>query len=215
VELIRRVDSGEAHVWTSPLVLNKATGQKFGKTESGAIWLDPKKTSVFDFYQFWLNVEDDSVEEYLKIYTLLSQAEVEKLMDEFKNNQSARSAQKKLAYEVTGTVHGKSQANSVVKVTEILFEGSDYSGLSTSEISLLKDAFMSVKAKEGDYLVEILAAVNLAGSKSEARRLLEQNAIKLNGKTVGVDYSLKNSDKIAQNSVVLKKGKNSFAVVTL
>jgi tyrosyl-tRNA synthetase len=215
VELIRRVDGGEAHVWTSPLVLNKATGQKFGKTESGAIWLDPAKTSVFDFYQFWLNVEDDSVEEYLKIYTLLSQAEIKKLMDEFKNNQSARSAQKKLAYEVTGTVHGKSQANSVVKVTEILFEGSDYSGLSTSEISLLKDAFMSVKAKEGDYLVEILVAVNLAGSKSEARRLLEQKAIKLNGKTVGVDYSLKNSDKIAQNSVVLKKGKNSFAVVTL
>ncbi|HEX5798428.1 MAG TPA: tyrosine--tRNA ligase [Candidatus Saccharimonadales bacterium] len=215
VELIRRVDGGEAHVWTSPLVLNKTTGQKFGKTENGAIWLDPKKTSVFDFYQFWLNVEDDSAEEYLKIYTLLDKTDIEEILDKFSKDKGSRTAQKKLAYEVTKIVHGKAQADSSVKVTGILFEGSDYSGLTSSEIELLKGAFGSVKGRAGDSLVDVLTGVRLASSKGEARRLLEQNAIKLNGKPVGADYSLNNSDKIAQNSAVLKKGKNNFAVIDL
>ncbi|MEX2014330.1 MAG: S4 domain-containing protein, partial [Candidatus Saccharimonadales bacterium] len=161
------------------------------------------------------NVEDDSVEEYLKIYTLLDRDEVEKLMNEFQDNEDMRIAQKKLAYEVTKTVHGISQANSAVKVTEILFESSDYSGLNTDEIDLLKDAFVSVEAKEGDHLIEILTAGNMASSKGEARRLLEQKAIKLNGETIEADYAIKDTDKIAQNSAVLKKGKNNFAVITL
>lgn len=215
VELIRRVEGGEAHVWTSPLVLNKVTGAKFGKTEDGAIWLDSARTSVFDFYQFWLNVDDDSVEEYLKIYTVLGKDEIEKLMDTFAGNKGARTAQKKLAYQVTKTVHGKNQADSAVKVTEILFEGSDYSGLSTDEINLLKGAFESVKAHPGDSLIDVLTSVHLASSKGEARRLLEQKAIKLNGKTVEADYAIKDSDKIAQSSAVLKKGKNNFAVIVL
>lgn len=213
VELIRRVENGEAHVWTSPLMLNKTTGAKFGKTEEGAIWLDPDKTSVFDFYQFWLNVDDESVEEYLKIYTLLDKTDVEETLEKFSKDKGSRTAQKKLAYEVTKTVHGKSQANSAVKVTEILFEGSDYSGLTSSEIELLKSAFGSVKARPGDSLLDVLTAAKLAGSRGEARRLLQQKAIKLNGKPVSADYSLKDSDKITAGSAVVKKGKNNFAVI--
>lgn len=215
VELIRRVESGEAHVWTSPLMVNKTTGQKFGKTEDGAIWLDPAKTSVFDFYQFWLNVNDDSVEEYLRIYTLLSREEVEKILKEFAADKSTRTAQKKLAYEVTKTVHGKEQADSAVKVTEILLEGSDYSRLSEKDVELLEGAFVCVNAKAGDQIIDIVTKAKLAGSKGEARRLLEQNAIKLNGQPAGVDSTLQSSDKIAQNSAVIKRGKNNFAVITL
>lgn len=213
VELIRRVEGGEAHVWTSPLILNKTTGQKFGKTEDSAIWLDPAKTSVFDFYQFWLNVGDDSVEKYLKIYTLLSRSEIEEILSKFGNNKESRIAQKKLAYEVTKIVHGKNRADSAVKVTQILFEGADYSDLSASDIDLLKNAFGSVKAQVGDQIIDILIRAKLASSKGEARRLLEQDAIKLNGKPVNADYAVKDSDKIAQNSAVIKKGKNNFAVV--
>jgi tyrosyl-tRNA synthetase len=215
VELIRRVEGGEAHVWTSPLIVNKTTGQKFGKTEDGAIWLDPAKTSVFDFYQFWLNIDDVSVEEYLKIYTLLKKEEIEKVLKEFAADKSARTAQKKLAYEVTKTVHGKEQADSAVKVTEILFESSDYSALGTGDINLLKNAFKSAQAKPKDPITDILVSTSLATSKGEARRLLEQNAIKLNGKPAGVDSTLQASDKIAQNSVIIKRGKNNFAVITL
>ncbi len=215
VELIRRIDGGEAHVWTSPLMLNKTTGAKFGKTEEGAIWLDSAKTSVFDFYQFWLNVDDDSVEEYLKIYTLLSRDEIEKTLKDFSENRGFRAAQKKLACEVTKIVHGKDRADSAVKVTKILFEDSDYPSLSAGDIDLLKNAFTTIQAKEGKLLIDLLVDSKLASSKGEARRLLEQNAVKLNGKSVEASYSLKDSDKIAQNSVVIKKGKNSFAIIQL
>ena len=213
VELIRRIDSGEAHIWTSPLVVNKATGAKFGKSEDGAIWLDPSRTSVFDFYQFWLNVDDDSAEEYLKIYTQLRQEEIEEVLAEFANDRSSRIAQKKLAYEVTKVVHGKSQADSAVKTTSILFEGSEYSGLSEEEFKLLKSTFPTARAKDGDPIVDVLVASGLAGSKGEARRLLEQNAIKLNGRSVETDHTLKSSDKLAADSAVLKKGKNNFSII--
>lgn len=213
VELIRRIEGGEAHVWTSPLMLNKSTGQKFGKTEGGAVWLDPQKTSVFDFYQFWLNVDDESAEEYLKIYTLLTSEEIDDILAKFANDKASRSAQKKLAYETTKIVHGKGQADSAVKVTGILFGDSDYKGLSSSDMDLLKNAFSTVRSNDGKLLIELLIESDLAKSKGEARRLLEQNAIKLNGKTVGNEYILKNSDRIAQTGAVLKKGKNNFAII--
>ena len=213
VELIRRIDGGEAHVWTSPLVVNKSTGAKFGKTEDGAIWLDPTKTSIFDFYQFWLNIDDDSVEDYLKIYTLLNRDEIEKIIDEFSSDKGARAAQKKLAYEVTKIVHGSDHADSAVKVTKILFEDSDYSGLAEQDLQLLKSAFPSAKAHNGDAILDVLASSSLAGSKGEAKRFLQQNAIKLNGNVVGEEYVLKDSDRVTANCAILKKGKNNFTVL--
>jgi tyrosyl-tRNA synthetase len=112
VPLIRKKENKEAHAFSMPLVINKQTGRKFGKSEEGAVWLDPSKTSPFKFYQFWINADDDSVEDYLKIYTLLSKEEIESLIDEFKQNPAGRSAQKVLAYEVTKIVHGEEQAKS-------------------------------------------------------------------------------------------------------
>src|SRR5205823_3815767 len=93
VDLIRRVTSDEAHVWSAPLIVNQATGVKFGKTETGAIWLDPAKTSVYQFYQFWLNVDDAGVGDYLKVFTLLSPEDIDRVMAEFANNKGGRAAQ--------------------------------------------------------------------------------------------------------------------------
>src|SRR3989344_5581084 len=137
VDLIRRIANKEAHVWSSPLILNKTTGTKFGKSEDGAVWLDEKLTSVYKFYQFWLNVDDEGAEEYLKIYTLLSRSDIEKIMSEFKQNPSARIAQKTLANEVTKLVHGESRASGVKKVTEVLFGQGSFLELSDGEVAIL------------------------------------------------------------------------------
>src|SRR6266498_3604371 len=125
VEMIRKLEGKEAHIWTGPIIMNKSTGRKFGKTEAGTIWLDAEKTSVFDFYQFWLNVDDAGVIDYLKIYTLLSKEQIEQLTSEFQRSPAARAAQKALAYEVTKLVHGERQADAAKKATETLFSGGD------------------------------------------------------------------------------------------
>jgi len=121
VELIRKIENKSADVYTTPIIINKSTGQKFGKSEAGAVWLDEKKTSVYQFYQFWLNVDDDGVIDYLKIYTLLSREQIDRLGVESVNNPSERAAQKALAYEVAKLVHGSERADSAKKVTEVLF----------------------------------------------------------------------------------------------
>ena len=110
VEMIRKLEGGEAHVYSTPLVINKATGVKFGKSEGGAVWLDPEQTSVYKFYQFWLNADDEGVIDYLKIYTLLPREEVERLQAAVQNNPGAREAQKALAFEATKLVHGEEAA---------------------------------------------------------------------------------------------------------
>ncbi|MCA9313516.1 tyrosine--tRNA ligase, partial [Candidatus Saccharibacteria bacterium] len=117
VDLIRKIEGQETHVITLPLIINKATGKKFGKSEEGAIWLDSEKTSSYKFYQFWLNVDDEGVGDYIKIYTLIAPEEFDTLMQEFQANPSDRSAQKYLAYEVTKLVHGEESAQSAKNVT--------------------------------------------------------------------------------------------------
>jgi tyrosyl-tRNA synthetase len=123
VPLIRKKENKEAHAFSMPLVINKLTGRKFGKSEEGAVWLDSSKTSPFKFYQFWINADDDSVEDYLKIYTLLGKEEITEIMAEFSKNPSERYAQRRLAEEVTKIVHGDEQAYKQQHVTEVLFSG--------------------------------------------------------------------------------------------
>ncbi|HSW81472.1 MAG TPA: tyrosine--tRNA ligase [Candidatus Saccharimonas sp.] len=173
VELIRKLEGAEAHVWSAPLVLNKATGKKFGKSEGGAVWLSADKTSVFDFYQFWLNVDDDGVLDYLKIYTLLSKEEIVGIIEEFKQKPADRLAQKTLAYEVTRLVHGQAEADKAKAATEALFNGT------ASELT------PTLTLEPGEYdVAEILVRANLTASNSEARRLLDQGGIKLNQQKV-------------------------------
>ena len=201
VDLIRRIEGGEAHVYSTPLVINKATGVKFGKSEGGAVWLDPKKTSVYKFYQFWLNVDDEGVIDYAKIYTLLSKEEIEALAEEQQRNPGARTAQKVLAREVTALVHGKERRESVERVTAVLFGEGDFASLTSDDLDALADEIPATNI--GKTVVEVLVEAEIAASNGEARRLIAGGVLSVNGQKIAEDQLL------TQRSLV-KKGKNSF-----
>lgn len=213
IDLIRRVEGKEVNVLTCPLIINKATGKKFGKSEDGAVWLDPTKTSPYKFYQFWLNVDDDGVEGYLKIFTELDKEDIDAVIHEFEANKSARAAQKLLAYEITKLVHGKSVADSIVNVTNVLFGNADYNSLSAEDFVQLKQELPLVEAAVGVPLLAVLVQAGLAQSNTEARRFLEQGAIYVNGKTANVQTVLGPDDFLAGHHAILRRGKNSNAIV--
>ena len=204
VQLIRKIDNAEAHVWTAPLIINKVTGRKFGKSEDGAVWLDAKKTSVYKFYQFWLNVDDDGAIDYAKIYTLLSKEEIDELSNKQKDNPAARDVQRVLAYEVTKLVHGEDAANSAVRVTQVLFGSADFASLSSDDLELLANEIPVFSGYAN--IVDILTNSGLTSSKGEARRLILGGAISVNGTKV-LD------DQVIDQSALIKKGKNSFLLV--
>lgn len=204
VDLIRRLDGKEAHVYSTPLVINKATGKKFGKSEDGAIWLNEKKTSVFKFYQFWLNADDEGVVEYAKIYTLLDKAAIATMAQQVRDNPSGREAQKTLAREVTAIVHGADRAASAERVTAVLFGGAGVNSLSNDDLNLLAEEIPTVST--GKTIVETLVDAGIAASNGEARRLIVGGAISINGNKVATDAT------IDARSLV-KKGKNSFILV--
>lgn len=204
VDMIRRITSGEAHVYSTPLVINKATGVKFGKSEGGAIWLDSAKTSVYQFYQFWLNVDDAGVIDYMKIYTLLSKDEIERIAGEQAQNPGARVAQKTLAYEVTKLVHGNERTDSVERITRVLFGGASPSELSDSDYEALKNEIPHVTLQQT--VTQALVDAAVVNSLGEARRLMSGGAISANGEKVVEDFTL-------TARTLLKKGKNTFIVV--
>ena len=213
VDLIRRLTGGEAHVWSAPLIVNKATGQKFGKSEAGAVWLDENKTSVYTFYQFWLNVDDDSALDYLKIYTVLSKEQIEEIVRQFNDNRSSRLAQKTLAYEVTKLVHGTEKADSIVRVTDVLFGSHPYADLIAEDFSALQNELPSTEVRIGDSLINALVATGLAASTSEARRFLEQGSIYLNGETADFERTISPEDCLGGSFVLIRRGKNNNAVL--
>lgn len=207
VDLVRRLTSQEAHVLSLPLVVNKSTGVKFGKSEAGAVWLDQNQTSVFKFYQFWLNVDDAGVQDYLKIYTLLSKDKIDEIIQEFNINRALRLAQKTLAYEVTKIVHGTKNADAVVVATDVLFGQEDFLKIDNNAIEILRNELISVKSGDDPY--QILVDSKLAGSKSEARNFHAAGAISINGLKVMPNQNI--AFKAGLN--LLKKGKNNFALV--
>jgi len=204
VDLIRRLEGKEAHVYSAPLIVNKTTGVKFGKSEEGAVWLNPKKTSPFKFYQFWLNADDAGVVNYLKVYTLLSKDEIENLEQTVKEKPSERVAQKVLALEVTKLVHGQKRASSVERVTKVLFGGGYVSELSADDLDVLAGEIPVVSV--GSSVVSILVEAELAGSNGEASRLIAGGAVSINDEKVVEDFK-------TSQSGLLKKGKNSFVLV--
>lgn len=204
VQLIRKIENAEAHVWTAPLIINKVTGKKFGKSEDGTVWLDADKTSVYRFYQFWLNADDEGALDYAKIYTLLSREQIDELSQKQQDNPAARDVQKVLAYEVTKLVHGESAAESARRVTAVLFGGASFNELAIEDIELLAAEIPTASA--GDMIVNLLTDSGLTASKGEARRLILGGAVSINGEKVLDDI------RIDQPSLV-KKGKNSFLLV--
>lgn len=204
VDLIRRMEGGEAHVYSTPLIMNKATGKKFGKTEDGAIWLDATKTSVYKFYQFWLNADDEGVAEYAKVYTLLNQEEVAEMAQQVASNPGAREAQKTLAREVTKIVHGEERTSQVEKVTAVLFGGGDVTTLSEEELDVLAAEIPTLE--KGVTIVDALVAVGVAKSNGDAKRLIQGGGISVNGEKL-LD------DGVIDATALIKKGKNSFILV--
>ena len=184
VELIRRITGDEAHVWTAPLVVNKTTGVKFGKSEGGAVWLDPAKTSPTQFYQFWINTDDAGVEHYLKIYTLLPQDELEHIVSEHRGRPQERLAQTRLAQEVTRLVHGNEAMLLAASVTEYLTGKSPVGEANDEALAEIRREIPAVQAALDISIVETLVEAGLAASNTEARRFLRENAIALNGRKV-------------------------------
>ena len=204
VELIRKKENAEVYAMTAPLLINKSTGRKFGKSEGGAVWLDENKTSVYKFYQFWLNVDDESAIEYMKIFTMLDRDTIEAIAENHAVNPGARSAQKVLAREVTDIVHGVNRRESVERVTEVLFGGGDFRQLSDDDLDTLAKEIPRVDVGVG--VIEALVVSGVVSSNGEARRLLKSGAISLNGEKLA-------NDRAINNQSLLKKGKNTFILV--
>ena len=221
-ELIRRKESGEAFALTCPLI-TKADGGKFGKTENGNVWLDPKLTTPYKFYQFWLNVSDADAEKYIKIFTLLSKEEVAALVKEQSDGPHLRPLQKRLAKEVTCMVHGEDEYNKAVEASEILF------GKATTEslAKLDKETFLSVfegvptyeidraKLHAGVPIVELLAAETSAfPSKGELRRTIKGNGLSLNkARLSDQEYLVTGADLINGSYLLIQKGKKDYTII--
>ncbi len=203
VDLIRRLDSKEAHVYSTPLIINKATGVKFGKSEGGAVWLDPAKTSVYAFYQFWLNVDDESVGELLRVYTLLDKETIEGLDAEVANNPGGRAAQKALAEAVTTIVHGHERTESVQRVTGVLFGQTSFAELQSEDMDVLAHEIPVVGL--GTSVIDALTEASLVSSNGEARRLIDSGAVSVNGQKITEDQRI-------EAVSLIKKGKNSFVL---
>jgi len=204
VELIRKKENAEVYAMTAPLLINKSTGRKFGKSEGGAVWLDENKTSVYKFYQFWLNVDDESAIEYMKIFTMLDPDTIEAIAENHAVNPGARSAQKVLAREVTDIVHGVNRRESVERVTEVLFGGGDFRQLSDDDLDALAQEIPRVDVGVG--VIEALVVSGAVSSNGEAKRLLKSGAISLNGEKIAEDQAVNTTS-------LLKKGKNSFVLI--
>ncbi len=200
VPLIRKLEGAEAHVWTLPLVINKSTGRKFGKSEEGAVWLNPEQTSPYKFYQFWLNLDDAGVGDYVKIYTLIQPEEFDALMAEFANNPADRAAQKYLAYEVTKLVHGEEKAKSAREVTETLFGSTAVDQLDEASLTMLSG---EIPVTTETSVIAALVATSIAASNGEARRLIDGGAISMSGQKITEDQQL-------NTPTLIKKGKNTF-----
>ncbi len=204
VDMIRRIEGAEAHVYSTPLIINRATGKKFGKTEDGAIWLDEKKTSVYQFYQFWLNADDEGIVDYAKVFTLLDRSAIEVMAEQVATNPSGREAQKTLAREVTNIVHGKERTQSVEKVTSVLFGGSSVHELSADELDMLSHEIPT--ATIGTSVIDALVQTGAASSNGEARRLIEGGAVSIDGVKITADVPV-------ESLALVKKGKNNFILV--
>ncbi|MBI5456120.1 tyrosine--tRNA ligase [Candidatus Kaiserbacteria bacterium] len=211
VELIRRTTGDTAYAFSWPLLVDKATGKKFGKSEGGAVWLDANKTPPFRFYQFWFNISDEMAEEMLLKMTLLSREEIEGTMKEHAKNPPARVAQKRLAGLVTALAHGENTAGITARASEVLFGEAD---IDASTADLLKHDAPSHTVESSASIVDVLVSAGLAASKREARQFLADGAIQLNGENIKEGKVLETSD-FKNGIAILKRGKRSVSVLVL
>jgi tyrosyl-tRNA synthetase len=211
VDLIRRKTGNAAYAFSWPLLVNKSTGKKFGKSESGTVWLDAEKTSPFQFYQFWFNTEDDMVEELLLKMTLLPQKEIEAVMAAHRLNPGERIAQKELGFRVTSIVHGEDVASQQQNISEVLF-GDDTAAVDGPIAELLHKG-PTCAVSSGTSIVDTLVASDLASSKREARQFIADKAVTLNGAAIDESKTISAED-FTHGVSILKRGKRNVVVLT-
>lgn len=211
IHLIKRLEGGEADVWSTPLVIDPVTGRKFGKSEGNAIWLAATDngggnyTPIFDFYQFWLNQPDEAVEQLIKIYTLYDKETIEDVLKQHAKAPEKRIAQKALARGVTEVVHGRENAEAVENLIAVLFaRDTDFTAFTEDELKEFGEYLPTVK--KGVMLVDLLVENGLAESKKKAREFISQGAITINGEKAKDDVKV-------EQTAIIKKGKNKFLIV--
>ena len=221
VELVRRKESKKVFALTCPLI-TKSDGSKFGKSEHGNIWLDKKRTSPYRFYQYWLNSSDDDSKKYIKIFTLLSNEEIENLIEQHDKSPNLRILQKKIAEEITMMVHSKEDLRKVQKATEILFGKSTTEDLKKIDRQIFLDVFEGVpkvqilkkEIKSGVDIISALVSIgNFLSSKGEARRAIRENSISVNKNKVDENYYLTEKDLIDNRYILMQKGKKNYYIV--
>jgi tyrosyl-tRNA synthetase len=216
VELVRRSEGAKVHAFATPLI-TRADGTKYGKTEGGALWLDPEMLSPYAFYQFWLNVEDEKVGELLRIFTFLSRAEIEELEAQHAEKPFLRAGQKTLAEHVTSLVHGPEETERIKDASAALFGGGDLTGLSPDTLgAALREAGVTrVDAANGlPTVVDLLVETGLSKSKGDARRTIAEGGAYLNNVRVeDPERAPAPVDLIGGAWLVLRRGKKNFAGV--
>lgn len=218
-ELIRRKAGGEAFVFTNPLI-TKADGGKFGKTESGNVWLDPVRTTPYQFYQFWLQASDTDAEKWIRIFTFLTRDAIEMLAHEHKMNPSARVLQKTLAQEITCFVHGKEEYEKAVETTQKLFanQSAPAESLSLEDLEgmegVVKSSFEKDKIAAGIDIVSFLAETAITASKGEARKLVQGGGVSINRKKVeSADFIINDSLLLHGQYILAQKGRRNYFLV--
>ena len=220
-ELVRRIAGGKGYALTCPLI-TKSDGSKFGKSEGGNVWLAANRTSPYKFYQYWLNTSDDDAEKYIKIFTFLDKETIEGLVAEHKEAPHVRLLQKRLAQEVTTTVHSAEEFEKAVKASEILFGNSTSEDLKTLDEETFLDVFEGVpqaeiskeELKNGIDIIGILAEkTGFLKSNGEARRALKENSISVNKEKVTEEFNLTSNDLVSNKFILLQRGKKNYFVV--
>lgn len=213
IDLTRRLHQNQVFGLTVPLI-TKSDGTKFGKTEGGAVWLDPKKTSPYKFYQFWINTADADVYRFLKFFTFLSLDEINRIEDEDKNSDVAPKAQYILAEQVTRLVHGESGLAAAKRITESLFSGS-LKNLSQDDFAQLAlDGMPTIGVSGEQDLQQAIVNAEFAPSRGQARTMIESNAISINGeKQNSSDYQFTESDRLHNQYTLLRRGKKYYCLM--
>ena len=218
LDLIRKVEGGTAHALTVPL-LTKSDGSKFGKTASGAIWLDPQMTSPYEFFQFWLNCDDADIPKLLKVFSMKEHSEIEALIEMVQKDPGARAAHRELAREMTTLIHGKKACDMAESAAKALFGQGDISELDLATLDAALSQLPRVEiARNADIpaWVDLLAACGVVDSKSAARRIVKEGGAYLNNeKVVSEDFTPKKSDFLHGKYLLLRKGKRDLAAVVL
>ena len=216
LDLIRKVEGGSAHALTVPL-LAKSDGSKFGKTASGAIWLEETMTSAYEFFQFWLNSDDADMPKLLKVFSMKSRAEIEELIEKVETNPGAREAHRELAREMTTLIHGAGMAKSVEEAAKALFGQGEIGDLDLKTLDSALSQLPKTIIKKGDPYptwVDLLAATGVVESKSAARRIVKEGGGYMNNKKVeSEDFTPSKTDLLHGKYLLLRKGKRDLAAV--